>query len=76
MVGFAAESSKSIENASEKIKKGNIDFIVLNDISRNDIGFGSDFNEISIIDKKGNIKEVPKTNKRLIARAILDYVLK
>jgi len=76
LVGFAAESSKSIENASEKIKKGNIDFIVLNDISRNDIGFGSDFNEISIIDKKGNIKEVPKTNKRLIARAILDYVLK
>ena len=76
LVGFAAESSKSIKNASEKIKKGNIDFIVLNDISRNDIGFGSDFNEISIIDKKGNVKEVPKTNKRLIARAILDYVLK
>lgn len=76
LIGFAAESSSDIKNALEKINKKNIDFIVFNDISRNDIGFNSDFNEITIIDKKGNMKEVRKTTKRLIAREIINYILK
>lgn len=76
IVGFAAESSQNIENAIEKIKKRNTDFIVLNDISRNDIGFESDFNEITIIDKNGNMEEIPRKEKRLIAREIFNYILK
>ncbi len=76
IVGFAAESSQNIANAIEKINKRNIDFIVLNDISRNDIGFESDYNEITIIDKDGKIRKVPKAKKRLIAREIIDHILK
>ena len=75
IVGFAAESSQDIANAMEKINKKNIDFIILNDISRDDIGFESDYNEIVIIDRDGIIKKVPKAKKRLIAREIINHIL-
>jgi len=76
IVGFAAESSENIENAKEKMKNKDIDFLVLNDISRNDIGFDSDFNEVFILDKNGNVKKVSSAKKRLIAREIINSIIK
>jgi len=76
IVGFAAESAENIENAKEKIRGKNIDILVLNDISRNDIGFDSDFNEIHIIDKKENVRKVPRARKRIIAREIINSIIK
>jgi len=76
IVGFAAESSENIENAKEKMKNKDIDFLVLNDISRNDIGFDSDFNEVFILDKNGNVKKVSRAKKRLIAREIINSIIK
>ena len=63
VIGFAAETNNLIEYAKEKIVKKNLDFIVANDISKKDIGFGSDDNEVYIIDKHDNIKKIDKSNK-------------
>ena len=76
VIGFAAETNNLIEYAKEKIVKKNLDFIVANDISKKDIGFGSDDNEVYIIDKHDNIKKIDKSNKNNIAKAIVDEILK
>ncbi|MGX7111426.1 bifunctional phosphopantothenoylcysteine decarboxylase/phosphopantothenate--cysteine ligase CoaBC [Gemella cuniculi] len=76
VVGFAAETDNILDYAKEKIVKKNLDYIVANDISKNDIGFGSDDNEVYIIDKKNNIKKIDKTNKENIALEIIKTVVK
>ena len=65
-----------IEYAKEKIVKKNLDFIVANDISKKDIGFGSDDNEVYIIDKHDNIKKIDKNSKTNVAKAIVDEISK
>ena len=76
VIGFAAETNNLIEYAKEKIVKKNLDYIVANDISKKDIGFGSDDNEVYIIDRHNNIKKIDKSNKNNIAKAIVDEILK
>ena len=76
VIGFAAETNNLIEYAKEKIVKKNLDYIVANDISKRDIGFGSDDNEVYIIDRHDNIKKIDKSNKNNIAKAIVDEILK
>ena len=74
VVGFCAESENLLENAKEKIQKKGCDFLVANDISRKDIGFSSDDNEVTILDKNGNLKRIEKSSKSVIARKILEYI--
>lgn len=74
VVGFCAESENILENAKEKINKKGCDFLVANDISRSDIGFSSDYNEVYILDKSGNIKKIEKSTKKQIAKNILEAV--
>ena len=76
VIGFAAETNNLIEYAKEKIVKKNLDYIVANDISKKDIGFGSDDNEVYIIDRYDNIKKIDKSNKNNIAKAIVDEISK
>ena len=76
VIGFAAETNNLIDYAKEKIIKKNLDYIVANDISQNDIGFGSDNNEVYIIDKFDKITKVDKNSKDNIARAIVNEVTK
>ena len=76
IIGFAAETNNLIEYAKEKIVKKNLDYIVANDISKKDIGFGSDDNEVYIIDRHDNIKKIDKSGKNNIAKAIVDEILK
>ena len=76
IIGFAAETNNLIEYAKEKIVKKNLDYIVANDISKKDIGFGSDDNEVYIIDKHDNIKKIDKSNKNNISKAIVDEISK
>ncbi|MEZ7741654.1 bifunctional phosphopantothenoylcysteine decarboxylase/phosphopantothenate--cysteine ligase CoaBC [Gemella sp. 20925_1_85] len=76
VVGFAAETNNLIEYAKEKIVKKNLDFIVANDISKKDIGFGSDDNEVYVIDRHDNIKKIDKNSKSNIAKAIIDEISK
>ncbi|WP_448912704.1 bifunctional phosphopantothenoylcysteine decarboxylase/phosphopantothenate--cysteine ligase CoaBC [Gemella sp.] len=76
VIGFAAETNNLIGYAKEKIIKKNLDYIVANDISKKDIGFGSEDNEVYIIDKHDNIKKIDKNSKNNIAKAIIDVISK
>ena len=75
IIGFCAESQNLLEFAKNKIDKKGCDYLVANDISRNDIGFGADENEIYILDKSHNIKHFEKATKQQIAKNILEYIL-
>lgn len=74
IVGFCAESENLIQNAKEKISKKGCDYLIANDISRKDIGFSSDYNEVTILDKNGNMKKIKKTDKFTIARKIFEEI--
>src|SRR5487761_1079501 len=73
-VGFAAEGSDVDAKALEKIKKKGLQAIVANDISRKDVGFGSDHNEGVILFADGTRQEIPRMTKRAMADRILDLV--
>ena len=74
IVGFCAESENLLENAKAKIQKKGCDLLVANDISRKDIGFNVDENEVYIIDKALNIKHIEKNTKNNIAKRILEEI--
>lgn len=74
IVGFCAESENLLENAKAKIQKKGCDLLVANDISRKDIGFNADENEVYIIDKALNIKHIAKNTKNNIAKRILEEI--
>ncbi len=71
VVGFALETDDMIKNAKEKLKEKNLDFIVANSVN----GFGSDQNKVTIIDKKGNLYDIPQMSKDGVAEIILDKVV-
>lgn len=74
IVGFCAESENLIENAKIKIKNKGCDYLVANDISRKDIGFSSDCNEVYILDKNLNINHIKKDTKLNISKKILEKI--
>jgi phosphopantothenoylcysteine decarboxylase / phosphopantothenate---cysteine ligase len=75
VAGFSAETENLTKNAIDKMKKKNCDLIFANDVSKKDIGFNSDYNKISVIDKEGNIKIIPKNKKNFIANKIAEILL-
>ena len=74
IVGFCAESENLLENAKTKIQNKGCDYLVANDISRKDIGFGADDNEVYILDRELNIKHIEKTTKYNIAKELLEFI--
>lgn len=76
VIGFAAETNDVLENAIKKINKKNLDYIVANDVSQKDSGFGVDTNTVKIIDKFGNVKDYPNMSKEEVAHNILDLLVK
>jgi phosphopantothenoylcysteine decarboxylase/phosphopantothenate--cysteine ligase len=74
IVGFAAETDDLRANAADKLARKGIDLIVANDVSAPGVGFEHDTNAVVILDAHGGALEVPLTDKRAIARAILDAV--
>ena len=75
VIGFSAETENVIQNSKTKIKEKYCDLIVANDVSKKDSGFNSDYNKVSIIDKKGKIKSIPKNKKSYIANTIAKIIL-
>lgn len=73
LVGFAAEAGLDLENARAKRERKQVDLIVLNDISRADIGFDVDHNEVAIV-AADDVTTVERASKRIVAGAILDRV--
>jgi phosphopantothenoylcysteine decarboxylase / phosphopantothenate---cysteine ligase len=74
IVGFAAETDDVRANAAEKLARKAIDLIVANDVSAPGVGFGHDTNAVVILAADGTAQEIPLTDKRAVARAILDAV--
>jgi len=74
IVGFAAETNDIETHGREKLLSKNMDMIVINDVSRSDIGFGSDENEVTIITRKEDARKLDKRSKPDIAQIILDCV--
>ncbi len=75
IVAFALETCAGINNAKNKLVDKNVDFIVLNHPNDDGCGIGSNFNKVTIIDKKNNIIDVPKNRKDRIAKSILEAIL-
>jgi phosphopantothenoylcysteine decarboxylase / phosphopantothenate---cysteine ligase len=75
IVGFAAETQDVLENARKKLSRKSLDAIVVNDVSREGIGFDSDRNAVHII-TDDEIVEVPETTKWDVAQRVLDQVVK
>jgi phosphopantothenoylcysteine decarboxylase/phosphopantothenate--cysteine ligase len=75
VVGFAAETENVLENARRKLTSKSLDAIVVNDVSRESIGFDSDRNAVTII-SQGEVVEVPETSKWEVAQRVLDQVVK
>ncbi len=75
VAGFSAETENLIKNSIIKMKNKNCDLIFANDVSKKEIGFNSDFNKVSMIDQKGNVKIIPKNKKSFIANKIAQILL-
>lgn len=76
LVGFAAESTNISENAKRKLESKNLDYIVANDITSSDTGFGSDDNKVVIFTKDGEEINLDKMSKRKVASKIFDTILR
>ncbi len=76
LVGFALETTNEEQYAIEKLKKKNLDFIVLNSLNDNQAGFGYDTNKITIIDNKNKVFRYPLKDKSEVATDIADMLEK
>lgn len=76
LVGFAAETHEGVTFAKKKLKEKNLDWIALNEISKKNVGFGSDKNEVTLISSDGKKIKIPKQSKDDVARFILRTVMK
>jgi phosphopantothenoylcysteine decarboxylase/phosphopantothenate--cysteine ligase len=74
VVGFAAETENVLENARQKLVAKNLDAIVVNDVSREGVGFDSDRNAVTIISHE-KIIEIPETTKWEVAQRVLDQIV-
>jgi phosphopantothenoylcysteine decarboxylase / phosphopantothenate---cysteine ligase len=75
LIGFAAETENTLENARGKLIRKNADAIVLNDVSNPKIGFSSDRNAVTII-SRDEVVEVPESSKFEVAQRVLDAVVR
>ena len=75
LVGFAAETDELLKNATDKLLAKNVDLLVANDVSRSDIGFGADENQVLLLRPQKEVKTTPKVTKERLAHKILDEVL-
>ena len=75
VICFAAETENIDGNAQKKLVEKNCDWIISNDVSRDDIGFGSEMNEVSIYYSNNKIEKIKKSKKSLIASQIVKKLI-
>lgn len=75
-IGFAAETENIDENAKKKLSEKNCDWIIANDVSNEEIGFDSKYNQVKIFYKNNSDESIGKMSKSLIAEEIVDRVIK
>jgi phosphopantothenoylcysteine decarboxylase/phosphopantothenate--cysteine ligase len=72
-VGFAAETSDLLVHARQKLERKGLDLVIANDVSRSDIGFGSDRNEVRVVSASGD-GEPQSGSKQAVARALVEDI--
>lgn len=75
LAGFAAETENVLENARQKLLSKNLDLIVVNDVSREGVGFDSERNAVTII-TRDEVVDVPETTKWEVAQRVLDQIVR
>jgi phosphopantothenoylcysteine decarboxylase/phosphopantothenate--cysteine ligase len=75
VVGFAAETDDLVANARKKLEQKNLDLIVANDVGAPGVGFEHDTNSVVLVTADGMDQDVPLTDKRSVARAVLDAIV-
>jgi phosphopantothenoylcysteine decarboxylase / phosphopantothenate---cysteine ligase len=74
LIGFAAETgADAVDRARAKLERKAVDALVFNDVSRSEIGFDSELNEVTVLERAGEL-HIPLASKREVAEAILDRV--
>ena len=77
VIGFAAETSNALENARQKLAAKGLDMIVVNDVSREGVGFDSDRNAVTILTRDdAEATAVPETSKWEVAQRVLDQIVR
>lgn len=76
LVGFAAETSDLVANAEAKLARKHLDLIVANDVGAPGVGFQHDTNAVSLLQPGGEVDTVTLTDKRAVAKAVLDTVVR
>lgn len=75
LVGFAAETEDLLAHAREKLQAKGVDLLVANDVTAAGSGFGSDTNRVVLLNRDGDVTELPLLPKRAVADHILDRIL-
>lgn len=75
LAGFALETDNELENARKKLRKKNLDFIVLNSLQDEGAGFGNDTNKITILDNKNQVSGFELKSKKLVAADVADKLV-
>ena len=75
LIGFSAETENLIKNSKMKMQEKFCDMIIANDVSKKDMGFNSEYNEVLIIDKSGRIEKVKKNSKKFIASIVVKKIV-
>jgi phosphopantothenoylcysteine decarboxylase/phosphopantothenate--cysteine ligase len=75
LAGFALETDNEIENATNKLRKKNLDLIILNSLREQGAGFGFDTNKITIIDRNNIIDKFELKTKKEAAKDILEKII-
>jgi phosphopantothenoylcysteine decarboxylase/phosphopantothenate--cysteine ligase len=76
VVGFAAETQSLLDHAAQKLARKKLDYIVANDVSRNDSGFAVDTNQVTIIGADETVETLPLLSKVAVADEIWNRVVK
>ena len=76
LIGFAAETEDMVANAHKKLIEKNLDFIVVNDVTKPGAGFGTETNQVKILYSSGEVKDLPLMSKEEVSQFILDDIVK
>jgi phosphopantothenoylcysteine decarboxylase/phosphopantothenate--cysteine ligase len=75
IVGFAAETENIVENSKRKLESKKIDMIIANDVSRKDIGFDSNYDEVDVFFKEAQPVHIDRMDKNSLANKLLDLIV-
>ncbi|MCX8122701.1 MAG: phosphopantothenoylcysteine decarboxylase [Spirochaetes bacterium] len=75
LIGFAAETTDVIAYGKAKLIEKELSMICINDVSRNDTGFGSDYNEVTVMLANGSVFDLHKMTKKEVAEGIINIII-